>query len=351
MQEQTMIQVKKEGILLEKTTLEFEDEGVLNPAVIKEGNFIHVFYRAVSTGNYSSIGYCKLEGPATVIERSDVPVLVPQFDYESHGVEDPRIVKIDDLYYLSYTAYDGVNALGALAVSKDLRQWDKHGIVVPQLTYDEFNYIAEFKNKLNDKYLRYNEHDHILVNRGKKVLLWDKNLIFFPRRINHKLYFLHRIKPDIQIVVGVNNLEELTPEFWQNYFLHFNENIVLAPKYAHEVSYIGGGCPPIETADGWLIIYHGVQDSLKGYVYSACAALLDLENPQIEIARLPYPLFEPEMVWELKGEVNNVCFPTGTALFDDTLYIYYGAADERIAYASVSISALLKELLLNPKEK
>lgn len=346
-----MIQVKKEGIILEKTTLSFEDEGVLNPAVIKEGNFIHVFYRAVSTGNYSSIGYCKLEGPATVIERSDKPILVPQFDYESHGVEDPRIVKIDDLYYLSYTAYDGVNALGALAVSKDLKQWVKHGILVPQLTYDEFNYIAEFKNKLNDKYLRYNEHDHISVNRGKKVLLWDKNLIFFPRRIKDKLCFLHRIKPDIQIIVSVDNLQDLSPEFWQNYFLHFNENIVLAPKYAHEVSYIGGGCPPIETADGWLIIYHGVQDSLKGYVYSACAALLDLENPQIEIARLPYPLFEPEKVWELSGEVNNVCFPTGTALFDDTLYIYYGAADERIAYASVSISALLKELLLNPKEK
>jgi beta-1,2-mannobiose phosphorylase / 1,2-beta-oligomannan phosphorylase len=346
-----MIQVKKEGVLLEKTTLGFEDEGVLNPAVIKDGNFIHVFYRAVSTGNYSSIGYCKLKGPATVIERSNVPVLVPQFDYESHGVEDPRIVKIDDLYYLSYTAYDGVNALGALAVSKDLKQWDKHGIIVPQLTYDEFNYIAEFKNKLNDKYLRYNEHDHILLNRGKKVLIWDKNLIFFPRRIKDKLYFLHRIKPDIQIVVGVDDLKDLTPEFWQNYFLHFNKNIVLAPKYAHEVSYVGGGCPPIETAEGWLIIYHGVRDSLKGYVYSACVALLDLENPQIEIARLPYPLFEPEMVWELKGEVNNVCFPTGTALFDDILYIYYGAADERIAYASVSISTLLKELLLNPKEK
>jgi beta-1,2-mannobiose phosphorylase / 1,2-beta-oligomannan phosphorylase len=74
---------------------------------------------------------------------------------------------------------------------------------------------------------------------------------------------------------------------------------------------------------------------------------VDLENPHIEIARLPYPLFKPELEWELKGEVNNVCFPTGTALFDDTLYIYYGAADERIACASVSLTALLSELLLN----
>ena len=62
---------------------------------------------------------------------------------------------------------------------------------------------------------------------------------------------------------------------------------------------------------------------------------------------MPYALFKPEYVWELKGEVNNVCFPTGAVVFDDLLYIYYGAADERIACASVSLTELLKELLLN----
>jgi len=139
----------------------------------------------------------------------------------------------------------------------------------------------------------------------------------------------------------------LTSDFWHNYFQHFNEYVVLKPKYAHEVSYIGGGCPPIETEHGWLLIYHGVHDSIKGYVYSACAALLNLENPQKEIARLPYPLFVPEFHWELKGEVNNVCFPTGAVVFDDTLYIYYGAADERIACASMNLTELLKELLAN----
>ena len=83
--------------------------------------------------------------------------------------------------------------------------------------------------------------------------------------------------------------------------------------------------------------------------YTACAALLDLENPQKEIARLPYPLFKPELSWEIKGEVNNVCFPTGAIIQDDTLYIYYGAADTRIGCASVSLSELLSELLLNLK--
>lgn len=93
-----------------------------------------------------------------------------------------------------------------------------------------------------------------------------------------------------------------------------------------------------------MIIYHGVQDKIDGYVYSACAALLDLKNPQIELARLPYPLFFPEKSWELKGEVNNVCFPTGAIVEEETLFIYYGAADERIAVASLNINELLAEL-------
>jgi predicted GH43/DUF377 family glycosyl hydrolase len=148
-------------------------------------------------------------------------------------------------------------------------------------------------------------------------------------------------------VVAIENLEDLTIEFWQDYFLHFDEFVVLKPRFHHEVSYIGSGCPPIETADGWLLIYHGVHDTVEGYVYSACAALLDLNNPQKEIARLPYALFSPEKEWELKGEVNNVCFPTGAIVEEDTIYIYYGAADERIAVASVSLRELLAELALH----
>ncbi len=338
-----MISVKKEGVILRRTTLNFEDEGVLNPATIQDGNTIHMFYRAVRKGNHSTVGYCKLEGPTTVVHRSETPILSPQFDYEVHGIEDPRIVKIDDLYYLSFAAYDGMNALGGLATSKDLVNFERKGLIVPKITFENFKKLAECCMTLNDKYSRYHSYFHPLANQENIILLWDKNVVFFPRRINGKLVFLHRIKPDVQIVC-VNSLRELTPEFWNNYFFHFSENIVLTSKYEHEVSYIGGGCPPIETPDGWLLIYHGVYDTAEGYVYCACAALLDLDNPQKEIARLPYPLFKPELDWELKGDVNNVVFPTGTALFGDTLYVYYGAADKRIACASMSYKELLTEL-------
>ncbi len=342
-----MLNVKKEGIVIEKTLLDFENEGVLNPAAIREGDKVHLFYRAVHQGNQSSIGYCLLDGPLKIESRLYNPIIVPEFDYESHGIEDPRLVKIDDLYYLTYTAFDGVNALGCLATSTDLIHFEKKGIIVPQITYEEFNKLSNTNPSMDSKYFRFNQHEGILEKDGKKMLLWDKNVIFFPRKINGKFFFMHRIRPEIQIVVSVNSLEELTITFWQNYFLKFNDFVLLSPKYDHEISYIGGGCPPIETEFGWLLIYHGVKDSLSGYVYSACAALLDLENPQKEIARLPYALFKPEYVWELKGEVNNVCFPTGAVVFGDVLYIFYGAADERIACASVSLSELLKELILN----
>ncbi len=339
-----MIEVKKEGILLEKTQLEFENGGVLNPAVIRVGDSVHVFYRAVQIGNYSSIGYCKLDGPLTVVERWDKPILVPECEYESHGVEDARIVKIDDLYYLTYTGYDGINARGALAISKDLKKFKNREIIVPPITYSEFVLLAESAGKVNENYYRNQKFYYQEADPECKMMLWDKNVVFFPRRIDGKLVYLHRIRPGIQIVY-VNRMKDLTRKFWDKYFLNLQEHIVLDPVLKHESSYIGSGCPPIETEHGWLLIYHGVEHTDRGDVYSACAALLDLNNPVKVIARLPYALFSPQYEWELNGEVNNVVFPTGTALFGNTLFIYYGAADTVIACASVNFIGLVAELL------
>ena len=109
------MEIKKEGILLEKTHFDFENDGVLNPAVMQVGNNVHMYYRAVRMGNHSTIGYCRFEGPLKLVERHEKPILVPTEPYEIQGVEDARIVCIDSVYYLTYTAYDGKNALGALA--------------------------------------------------------------------------------------------------------------------------------------------------------------------------------------------------------------------------------------------
>lgn len=339
-----MINIKREGVILQSSTAEFENEGVMNPATIVEGNVVHLFYRAVKKGNHSTIGYCRLEGPLKVIERSPLPVIIPEFDYECQGVEDPRIVKIEDTYYMSYTAYDGFSAVGALAVSADLKHFEKKGVITSQITYPQFREILRTQQSIIEKYYRSCNKRETTNEKGHPLYLMDKNVVFFPRKINGKFYFMHRIRPDIQFV-AVERLDMLTKEFWKRYYQNFAKRILLAPFHEHESSYIGAGCPPIETEQGWLLIYHSVYDTPSGYVYNACAALLDLNNPAVEIARLPYPLFSPEEPYELSGIVNKVCFPTGTALFGDTLYIYYGAADQCIACVSVSLTELLNELI------
>ena len=344
-----MITVEKHGIILSPTDREFENNGVLNPGIYQDGNTIHILYRAVQEGNLSTIGYAKSEGPFKIIERLDRPLITRDFDYEKRGIEDPRIVKIDNTYYITYTAYDGINAMGALATSKDLLHFEKHGIITPKINYQEYEKLVLCcGTKLNPKYHHYyNLFSQIGLVGDESRLLRDKDLTFFPRKINGKFAMLHRIWPGIQIVY-FDHWEDLTKPFWENYLKNLSDYIVIDPKGAFEVNYIGAGGPPIETNDGWLMIYHGVQETSRGKIYHAKAALLQLDKPENEIARLDLPLFSPTKQWEIEGEVNDVVFPTGQALFGDNLYIYYGAADKHIAVAKININELILELVKQP---
>lgn len=335
-----MVQVKKLGVVLEPTNLPFENLAVLNPGCWQDGNSIHMFYRAIDQDHKSSIGYACLEGPTTVKERWNKPILSREYEYESHGLEDPRIVRIDTTFYVFYVAHDGKNAVTAYATSANLKALKKMGIISPQLTYHEVESIFA-NSQLKDAYYLfasfYEEH------AGKDVLIWEKDMFLFPEKINGKFVMVHRILPDIQLVF-FKDPTELTREFWRDYFTNLSQYVLLESKHWFELRGIGGGCPPIKTKDGWLFIFHAIEEGNKGRVYHACAALLDLENPLKVKGRLHEPLFSPTEEWEQSGFVSNVVFPTGTAVFGDTLYIYYGAADKRIAVASLSIEELLKEM-------
>ncbi len=337
----------KHGVILEKTERTFEELGVLNPGIYQDGNTVHMFYRAAKKGNFSTIGYCRFEGPMTLVERSIEPIFSPEFIYEIHGVEDPRITKIDDLYYMTYVTYDGINACGALAVSKDLKIFKKKGIITPKFILNEFTNLIRkhLQNPSVAKILSFNvERNYPLTETIKENLyVWDKNVVLFPKKINGKFVALHRLFPSIQIF-SYEKKTDLTEEFWKEYMKNLPDHIVMEPKYEHETSHIGPGAPPIETPDGWLFIYHSAERREKGLVYHASAALLDLHNPQKVLARLTKPILSPEEYHERHGYVNYVIFPTGTAIFDDRLYIYYGAADDKIAVASLNLTELLTEL-------
>nr|WP_294923279.1 pesticidal protein Cry7Aa [uncultured Flavobacterium sp.] len=345
--------VTKHGIILEKTERAFEELGVLNPAVYQDGNSVHMFYRAAKKGNFSTIGYCRFEGPVTLAERHKEPIFTPEYIYEIHGVEDPRITKIDDLYYLTYVTYDGINACGALAVSKDLKKFKKKGIITPKfILYDFTNLIRKhLQNSSVAKILAFNvARNYPLTETIKENLfVWDKNVVLFPKKIDGKFVALHRLFPSIQIFT-FEKKKDLTEEFWKDYLKNLPDHIIMEPKFEHETSHIGRGAPPVETKDGWLLIYHSAEKREKGLVYHACAALLDLNDPKKVIARLKKPLITPTEAYERHGYVNYVVFPTGTAIFDDQLYIYYGAGDDKIATASLNLNDLLNELKNNPHE-
>ena len=344
-----MIAVERHGIILSPTDRTFENNGVLNPGIYQDGNTVHILYRAVQNGNQSTIGYAKTEGPLKIVERHEHPLITRDFDYEKQGVEDARIVKIEDTFYLTYTAYDGINAMGALATSKDLIHFEKHGIITPSINYQKYELLVLCCGcKLNPKYHHYYRlFAQIGLVDDKARLLRDKDLTFFPKKINGKFALLHRIWPGIQIVY-FDHWTDLTESFWENYLENLTDYIVLDPKGIHEVNYIGAGGPPIETPDGWLIIYHGVQETSTGAIYHANAALLQLDKPENEIARLDFPLFSPTKQWEIEGEVNDVVFPTGHSLFGDDLYVYYGAADKHVAVAKMSLNELLDEFKIQP---
>jgi len=135
-----MLDIKDEGIILEKTSLSFEAKGVLNPVCIKVGKTTHMFYRAISKDDISSIGYCQLINNR-VVKRLNKPILFPEYDYEKKGIEDPRIVFIEDKYYMTYTAYDGKNAMIAYATSSDTFNFKKGGLLSPKITYEKADKI------------------------------------------------------------------------------------------------------------------------------------------------------------------------------------------------------------------
>ncbi len=336
-----MLKVKKLGIILKPTALPFENQAVLNPACWQEGDFVHLLYRAVNKNNESSIGYARLNGPLKIDSRWDKPVIEREYKYEKKGVEDPRVVKIGDTFYITYVAYDGKNALTALATSKRLIKFKKKGLISPNISYDKAEDVFRH-SKLKDKYFFFESYHKDKL--GKDVLLWEKDIFLFPEKINGRFAMLHRILPDIQIIY-FNKFKELTLAYWKKHLKHLADHVVLENKHWFESRNIGGGAPPIKTKKGWLLIYHAVEELNGLKRYHAGAALLDLKNPQRVIGRLRNPLFSPDKVWEKTGETDNVVFPTGTAIFDNQLYIYYGAADKQIAVASVNLNSLLKELI------
>lgn len=287
----------------------WEAKATFNPAAFDDGQKIHIIYRAMSFDNTSVLGHADSLDGVTISSRDPEPIYLPRIEAEqkkkpfaNSGIEDPRITKIEDTIYMCYTAYDGVNPPRAAFTSISLTDFQSH---------------------------RWNWKEPILIS---KPGIDDKDCCILPEKLDDRYVIFHRIGRNI--VFDYTDSLDFTGET----FLEGSHQIMVREKL-WDSDRIGIAAPPIITTDGWLLFYHG--KSAADHEYRVGAMLLYPKHPSIVIARTTYPLLEPELAYERYGHVNNVVFPCGIVLRDDTVYIYYGGGDQVCAVATISLSRLL----------
>jgi len=234
------------------------------------------------------------------------PTLLPDPEHypeELWGIEDPRVTYVPELekYVIVYTSYSRGGPGVSLAVTDDFRTFERYGVVMPPE---------------------------------------DKDAALLPRKFNNEWVLIHRPVT----ALGANIWISYSPDLrhWGSHKL-----ILEARRGAWwDANRIGLSPPPIETEEGWLMIYHGVRQTSGGCLYRLGLALFDLENPEQCLLRGDTWIFGPEARYEREGDVDNVVFPCGYTIADDsdTLNLYYGAADTCIALAQGSIRKILNWL-------
>lgn len=309
-----VVRAKENPILSPNVQHPWEKNATFNAAAIDLGGLIHILYRAMGDDNTSMLGYAASKNGIKITERLATPAYVPREDFEmkkgspsgNSGCEDPRITKIGDTIYMTYTAFDGVHptrvALTSIS-SKDFlnNNWDKWSKAV--LTTPEG------------------------VN--------DKDTCLLPEKIGGQYMLLHRIDPQI----CADFLDSLN--FKESRLTRCIE--IMGPRPGMwDSTKIGIAGPPIKTSKGWLLIYHGVS---KTSTYRLGAVLLDLKNPSIVLSRSVDTIFEPLQEYERVGIVRNAVFSCGSVLRGDTIFIYYGGADTVLGVARMSLKKLLTILL------
>ena len=331
---------KYEGnpILIPNKKNEWENLVVCNPGVFYDNGKFYMLYRAAGNDidHIIRFGLAESEDGFNFIRVSDKPVLSPSIEGPDSGcIEDARIVKYDDYYYVTY----------AFRPFPPGQYWEfAHDEV---LTKDYGANAPHFlKNNLTNTALAITKDfkDWIKLGRITQSNLDDRDVILFPEKTNGKYAMLHRPKEWVGEEYGTEH-----PAVWIRFsddLLVWNEpsTMLISGKKGTWEEKTGGSTPPLKTDRGWLVLYHGVESGGIGY-YRVGAVMLDLKDPTKVIGRTEDWIMEPEHDYEIEGYYKGCVFPTGNMIVDNTLYVYYGGADKYIGVANCNVNELIDFIL------
>ncbi|MCX7804823.1 MAG: glycosidase [Planctomycetota bacterium] len=288
----------KNPILRPRPNVPWDSKYVYNPGATIHDGRVYLLYRAEGDEARKNV---RMKWPVTrlglaissngydIDERPERFQLEGEGPDELWGIEDPRISKIGDTYYIVYVQVAPNHTCLALATTKDWKTYQRHGKLMPEVQQRTSGLLPE-------KY------------KGEYVLI-------------------HRIRPNMQIAFS----EDL--KTW-----HDSQPLMGVRPGMWDCNYMGLGAQPLKTEKGWLLFYHGV-DHKK--VYRLGAAWLDLDDPRKVIGRLDDFILEPEDEWEVKGLVANVVYTCGAVELNGEFIVYYGASDSLLCAASIGVDEML----------
>jgi len=277
----------------------WEDYAVFNAAAIYGNSQVHIIYRAMGNDNISRLGYATSNDGFTITKRFDEPIFSPATHAEHDGCEDPRLTILGDQCLMAYTAY---------------RNHDDPMIFQIALTSINLNDLFNHNWNWKERTLPFPN-------------IRNKDALILPVKVDNKYVMLHRIEPSICIAYS-DDLKQ-----WHGF-----KSIMEPRSKMWDSKKIGAAGTPIELNEGYLFIYHGVDEQKT---YSLGAALLDKSNPEKVLYRTEKPILTPCEGYECVGQVPNVVFSCGNVLLDDQVIVYYGGADSVLCAASYELNELL----------
>jgi predicted GH43/DUF377 family glycosyl hydrolase len=319
--------------ILRPTHYPWESASVINPGAVSVGGRVHLFYRAIGSDGISRIGYASspdgihfderltypvfaLDGysPNSSIGRTYMEMMYPHLIASGGswgGVEDPRVVVIEDRLYLSFSGFYNWNSIRIGVVS----------LAVEDLLAKRFRWSKP-----------------VFLSPPNEV---RKNWVLFPKKIGGHYALWHAFVKGDRRHCHIAYLDTLTREPVP-YILGDPSFMYETNESVWDSRMRSAGPPPLETDRGWLLLYHA-NDVREPHKYKIGALLLDRNDPSNIIARSSGPILAPEEEYENDGK-PGIVYACGACVRGDMLLVYYGGADAVTCVAETSLSKLLQNL-------